>query len=403
MLLIKNIKGLAGIEQEVFDYSQIEILEDAWLLIEDQKIHSFGKMSEAVPDAAEIIDANQGFVLPAWCDSHTHLVFAGSREKEFVDRINGLSYQEIAQRGGGILNSARRLEQSSFDELLAKAKNRLKQAAGLGTGLIEIKSGYGLSLESELKILEVVKALKQNEHVEIKATFLGAHAIPNKFKDDRRGYIKLIIEEMLPEIASRGLADYIDVFCEKVAFSPDETDEILKAGLQYGLKPKIHTNQFNSMGGIQTAIENGALSVDHLEVLNKEEIALLKDSSVIPTLLPSAPFFLGDEFPPAREMIKAGLEPALATDFNPGSSPSYNMNLVISLACIKMKMKPAEAINAATKIGARALEMEASYGSIKPGKIASLIITDPIPSIDYLPYHFGHAPISSVILKGILI
>lgn len=403
MLLLKNIKELIGIDQNVFDYQRLDKLEDAWLLIEGEKIAAFGSMNNALPEAQEVIDVAQGSVLPAWCDSHTHLVFAGSRENEFVDRIKGLSYEEIAERGGGILNSAKKLADTSFEDLYHSAKKKLKQLASLGTGLVEIKSGYGLSVEAELKILRVAQALKEDSLVEIKTTFLGAHAIPMAYRSDRRGYLDLIIKEMLPTIAKEGLADYIDVFCEKVAFSPDETDEILKAGLEFGLKPKIHTNQFNSMGGIEVAIANGAISVDHLEVLNDEEIRKLSNSNVIPTLLPSAPFFLGDAFPPARKMIAAGLQPALASDYNPGSSPSYNMNLVISLACIKMKMSPEEAINAATIMGAKALEMEADYGSIKRGKMANLIVTEPIPSVNYLPYHFGEAPISSIFLKGKLI
>lgn len=403
MLLVKNIAAIAGIDQEEENYQDLNLFKNAWLLIEDEKIHSYGAMEDGLPIADEIIDAKNGYVLPAWCDSHTHLVFAGSREKEFEDRLNGLSYQEIAERGGGILNSAQRLNETSYESLLIQSKNRLVEAAKLGTGLIEIKSGYGLSVASELKILKVIKALKEESLVEIKASFLGAHAIPISYKNNRNGYIDLIINEMLPRIAEEKLADYIDVFCEKVAFSPEETDRILKAGNKYGLKPKIHTNQFNSMGGIEVAIKNKAISVDHLEVLNDEEIKLLSQSNVIPTLLPSAPFFLGDEFPPARKMIASGLKPALASDFNPGSSPSFNMNFVIALACIKMKMKPKEAINAATIYGAKALEMEHLYGSIKTGKMASLIITHPISSLSFIPYNFGQSSICSVILKGKLI
>ena len=403
MLLIKNIgKIVRAIPSTDYkeSYQELPCLEKAWILIEGELIHSMGTMEEGFPAADEAIDAGGGFVFPSWCDSHTHLVFAGSREQEFEDRIKGLSYQEIARRGGGILNSAKRLRETTYEDLLAQAKTRLRDVAQMGTGLIEIKSGYGLTTDAELKILRVIKELKETSDVEIKSTFLGAHAIPLNYKEDRAGYIKLIIKEMLPKIAAEKLADYIDVFCEKVAFTTEETIEIIKAGKKYGLKAKIHTNQFYSLGGIELAIEQGALSVDHLEVMTDEEIELLAKSKVIPTLLPSAPFFLSDEFPPARKMIDAGLKPALATDFNPGSSPSGNMNLAISLACIKMKMLPAEAINAATLYGAKALEMDHLYGSIKVGGMASLFITKPMSSVAYVPYSFGQHQVKEVVLKG---
>ena len=403
MLLIKNIgKIVRAIPSEDYkeSYQELPCMDNAWILIEGELIHSMGTMDEGIPSAEEMIDAAGGYVFPSWCDSHTHLVFAGSRELEFEDRIRGLSYQEIAMKGGGILNSAKRLQQTSFDDLLAQAKVRLNDVAKMGTGLIEMKSGYGLTTEAELKILRVIKELKKTSLVEIKSTFLGAHAIPLEYKENRVAYIKLIIEDMLPKIAEENLADYIDVFCEKVAFTVEETTAIIKAGKKYGLKAKIHTNQFYSLGGIELAIENDALSVDHLEVMTDEEVKLLANSNVIPTLLPSAPFFLNDEYPPARKMIDAGLKPALATDYNPGSSPSGNMNLAISLACVKMRMLPAEAINAATLYGAKALEMDDKFGSIKVGGMASLFITQPIPSIAFMPYSFGHHQVKEVVLKG---
>ena len=403
MLLIKNIgKIVRAIPSKDYkeSYQELPYLDDAWILIEKELIHSMGTMDKDLPNAEEIIDAKGRYVFPSWCDSHTHLVFAGSRELEFEDRIRGLSYQEIAMRGGGILNSAKRLQQTSFEDLLAQAKIRLSEVAKMGTGLIEMKSGYGLNTLAELKILRVIKELKKTSLVEIKSTFLGAHAIPLEYKEDRAGYIKLIIEDMLPKIAEEKLADYIDVFCEKVAFTTQETTAIIQAGKKYGLKAKIHTNQFYSLGGIELAIENDALSVDHLEVMTDEEIKLLANSKVIPTLLPSAPFFLNDPYPPARKMIDAGLKPALATDYNPGSSPSGNMNLAISLACVKMRMLPAEAINAATLYGAKALEMDDKFGSIKVGGMASLFISKPIPSIAFLPYSFGQHSVEGVVLKG---
>ncbi len=382
--------------------SHLPCIEDAFLIINDLgRIDAFGSMDKC-PTASfeEVVDATGRYVLPCWCDSHTHLVFAGSREGEFVDRIHGLSYQEIAQRGGGILNSAKKLQETSESHLLEMAESRLKEIQTFGTSAVEIKSGYGLTPESELKILRVIRKLKEKSNMLIKATFLGAHAIPAHFKSDREGYIKQIIEVMLPQIADEGLADYIDVFCEKVAFSPTETERIIQAGAQYGLKAKIHTNQFNCMGGIQVSVANNAISVDHLEVVNDEEIECLKSSQTIPCLLPSAPFFLNDHYPPARKIIDAGLPVALATDYNPGSTPSGNMPFVLSLACIKMKMTPEEAINAATIMGAKAMEVENQTGSITIGKRADLFITKPIPSLAYIPYSFGSHLIDQVFING---
>lgn len=405
-LLLKNIKTLAQVDRDqksIVRGSQMSLLptiEHAYLLIEQGRIAAFGPMSEVPAHTGEILDATGQTVLPCWCDSHTHLVFAGSREGEFVDRIKGLSYGEIARRGGGILNSAKRLRDTPEDQLVEQAYGRLQEVISMGTGAIEIKSGYGLSVNGELKMLRVIRRLQQMTEVDIKATFLGAHALPAEYKDRRQDYIKLIINEMLPQIGAEKLASYIDVFCEKGFFSPEETEEIILAGKEYGLKPKIHTNQFNCLGGIQTSVRHNAISVDHLEVLNDEEIACLQSSDTMPTLVPSAPFFINDHYPPARKIIDAGLPVALATDYNPGSSPSGRMPFVLSLACIKLRMTPEEAINAATINGARAMEVEKDYGSIAIGKYASLIITRPIPSIAYLPYAFGSNLIDKVIIKG---
>ncbi len=408
MLLIKNIKTLFQMDDNINprscvkggDLSVLPSINNAFLLVEKGDVKDFGQMDDCPELDVEEVDATGRMVLPTWCDSHTHLVFAGSREGEFEDRIKGLSYQEIARKGGGILNSAKRLQTTSEEDLLEQARLRLEEVIGYGTGAIEIKSGYGLTLESELKILRVIRQLKEESDVAIKATFLGAHAIPSEFKENREGYMNLILKEMLPAIAKENLADYIDVFCEKVAFSVEETIRIMEAGYKYGLQPKIHTNQFNCMGGIQAAVKHKAISVDHLEVLNDEEIKCLQNSDTMPCLLPSAPFFINDHYPPARKMIEAGLPVALASDYNPGSTPSGNMPFVISLACIKMRMTPAEAINAATINGAKAMELEADYGSIRKGKTANFIMTKPIPSLAYIPYAFGSDVIEKVFLKG---
>ena len=406
-LLIKNIKSLIGTHPlsisrfEGEALSNLPTIENAFLLIENQRITLLGAMPECPERADTIIDATDRIVLPAWCDSHTHLVFAATREEEFEMRIQGIPYEEIAARGGGILNSARKLQAMDENELFKRSLLRLDEAIKLGTGCIEIKSGYGLTVDSELKMLRVIKRLKAVSDIEIKASFLGAHAVPSAYKTDRNAYISLIINEMLPKIAHEGLADYVDVFCEKIAFSSEETDRILTAATRYGLKPKIHTNQFNSMGGIETAIKHNAVSVDHLEVLNDAEIALLKDSNTIATLLPTAPFFLNDlHTPPARKLIDAGATVALATDFNPGTTPSVSMPFVISLACIRLRMTPAEAINAATLNGAAALEMSHDFGSFAVGKMGNCIITKPVPSVAYLPYSFGSNWIETVVLKG---
>ena len=380
--------------------NHLPTLKHAWLLIENDRITDFGEMETCPERADQIVDASARLVFPCWCDSHTHLVYAGSREAEFVDRIRGLSYEEIARRGGGILNSARRLRETSADELYDQAWQRLQEVQELGTGALEIKSGYGLTVDSELKILRVIRRLKENASIPIKATFLGAHALPEKYRGNRSAYIRLIIEEMLPRIAAEGLADYIDVFCEKDYFNAEETLEILIAGNQYGLRPKIHTNQFNVIGGVGVAVQQRALSVDHLEVIHERDIKALKNSGTIATLLPSAPFFINDHYPPARRLIDAGLPVALASDYNPGSTPSGRMAFVLTLACIKAGMTPQEAITAATINGAAAMELSADYGSIARGKVANLLLTKPIPSVAYVPYAFGSDLIEAVYIKG---
>lgn len=406
-ILIKNIKTLVQTRDQIDlplrgkQMTTLPTIDNAFLLMENGQISDFGEMKSCPSNADETIDADGKMVFPCWCDSHTHLVFAANREGEFVDRIKGLTYQEIAQRGGGILNSARRLRDTPKDVLLEDAHARLQEVVRQGTGAIEIKSGYGLTLESELKMLRVIHQLKGMNDVTIKATFLGAHALPPEFKENRTAYIDLIVNEMLPQIADEGLADYCDVFCEKVAFTPAETERIIEAGLKRGLRPKIHTNQFNCMGGIQAAIKHKALSVDHLEVVNEEEIAALQNApQTIGTLLPSAPFFINDHYPPARKLMDANIPLALATDFNPGSSPSGKMSFVVSLACIKMRMTPEEAINAATLNGAYAIECEDKLGSITRGKQANIFITKKISSIAQLPYSFGSDLVESVFING---
>jgi len=405
--LIKNIKELLQVrETSVSKVSGAEMavlptIKNAYLVIENNLIADFGLM-ENLPEinANEVIDATGKIVLPSWCDSHTHIVYAGNREQEFVDRINGFSYEEIANRGGGILNSAKKLNETSEEEIYEQSKVRLEEVMHLGTGAVEIKSGYGLTIEGELKMLRVIKKLAANYPISIKATFLGAHAFPLHYKENKQGYIDEIITKMLPEIAQNKLADYIDVFCETGYFSVEETEKIMEAGIQFGLKPKIHVNQFNSIGGIQAGIKFNALSVDHLEVMNPEDIEALKDTETMPVALPSCSYFLSIPYTPAREMIKAGLPLALATDFNPGSTPSGNMNFVVATACIKMKMTPEEAINAATINGAYAMGISETHGSITKGKKANLILTKPISSYYQIPYAFGSNLIESVFLEG---
>ncbi|WP_264538292.1 imidazolonepropionase [Flavobacterium sp. N1736] len=405
--LITNIKELLQVrETSVSKVSGAEMailptIKNAFLVIKDNLIADFGAM-ENLPEikADKIIDATGKIVLPSWCDSHTHIVYAGNREQEFVDRINGFSYEEIANRGGGILNSAKKLNETSEDEIYEQSKVRLEEVMRLGTGAVEIKSGYGLTIEGELKMLRVIKKLAENYPVSIKATFLGAHAFPLHYKENKAGYIDEIITKMLPEIAQNKLADYIDVFCETGYFSVEETEKIMEAGIQFGLKPKIHVNQFNSIGGIQAGIKFKALSVDHLEIMNPADIEALKGTETMPVALPSCSYFLSIPYTPAREMIKAGLPIALATDFNPGSTPSGNMNFVVATACIKMKMTPEEAINAATINGAYAMGISETHGSITIGKKANLILTKPVSSYYQIPYAFGSNLIESVFAEG---
>ncbi|WP_118952206.1 imidazolonepropionase [Taibaiella helva] len=407
-ILIEKIKELVQTEPGAHrkarvagkDMASLPSVEQAWLLIENGLIHSFGSMDQ-IPDdlrADEVINGEGRIVLPAWCDSHTHLVFAAPRDREFVDRIKGLSYEEIARRGGGILNSAKKLNETDEAILYEQSLQRLEAVIAQGTGAIEIKSGYGLCLEGELKMLRVIRRLKEQAAIPIKASFLAAHAFPPEFREDHEGYLRLIIDEMLPRVAAEGLADYMDVFCEKGFFSVEETARLLEAGWKYGLKPKIHANQLHRSGGVQVGVQHRAVSVDHLESMGEEEIEALRGSDTIPTLLPGAAFFLNMHYQPARMLIDAGLPVALASDYNPGSCPSGNMNFLLSLACTQLRMTPEEAIHAQTINGAAAMELEPEMGTIAVGKKARLILTRPVPSVAYLPYSFGENWIERVIV-----
>ena len=376
-------------------------IKNAFLRIQGDTILDFGAMADVViQETDEVIDVTGKLILPSWCDSHSHVVYAGDRSQEFVDRLNGLSYEDIAAKGGGILNSAQTLQATSEEALFEQSMERVNALIQLGTGALEIKSGYGLSPEAELKMLRVIKAIKGTSSLKIKATFLGAHAIPKLYKTDKQAYIDLIINTMLPEIHRENLADFVDVFCEKGYFSVDDTEQILKAAMPYGLVPKIHVNQFNAFGGVGLGVKYKALSVDHLEILNQEDIDVLKNSNTIPVALPGCSFFLGIPYTPARKLIDSGMALALASDYNPGSSPSGNMNFVVSLACIKMNMTPEEAINAATLNGAYAMDISEEYGSITTGKKANLIITKNMTSYRQIPYHFGNNPIHKVMING---
>ncbi len=411
--VIKNISELIQTEKTARKWvagkemSQISTIKNAFVEIEDGIISSYGSMNDwkGIEDwnNIEIIDAEGGMVFPTYCDSHTHLVFASSRENEFVDRINGLSYEEIAQRGGGILNSAEKLQNTSEDQLYNISIERLNNLIKMGTGAVEIKSGYGLTLDAELKILRVIKRLKENSEITIKATFLAAHALPKEFKDNKDGYMDLVINEMLPIVAKENLADYVDIFCEKGYFSVEDTKRLLKAANKYGIQAKTHVNQFNSIGGVKASVKLGALSVDHLEEMKEEDFVSLENSECIPTILPSCSFFLGIPYGPAKKMIERGIPVALATDYNPGSSPSGNMNLVTSLGCIQMKMTPEQVINATTINTAYAMGVEKELGSICVGKKANLFITKEIPSYSYLSYSFGENLINKVIINGKII
>lgn len=407
--LIKNIKQIAGISnaekstiKKGKELNQISTIEDGWIMIENDKILDFGSMDKwpGVDDwnNTNIIDANNGIILPTWCDSHSHIVYAGTREQEFVDRINGLSYEEIAKNGGGILNSAQLLAETDQNELYKQSAQRLEKLIKLGTGSIEIKSGYGLNTQNEIKMLQVIQQLKNNYPIPIKSTFLGAHAVPKKYSQEE--YVSILINEMIPEVSKQKLAEYIDVFCDRGFFTPKETEKILEAGIKHGLKPKIHANELDFSGGIQVGVKMKAISVDHLEFTGENEIKLLKESNTIPTLLPGTAYFLGLKYPPARKMIDAGLPIALASDYNPGSCPYGNMAFTISLACVKMKMTPKEAINSATINGAFAMETEDILGTIQIGKKANLIITNDIPSINYIPYSIAENNINKVIING---
>ena len=406
--LFINIKELIQVreqsEDKVYgkDMGILPIINNAFMLIEDDTITNFGSMDNLdIRKADKVVDLTGRLVLPTWCDSHTHIVYADSREDEFVDRIKGLSYHEIAEKGGGILNSAKKLQDKTEDQLYNAAVTRIEEIIKSGTGALEIKSGYGLTLDSELKMLQVIKKLKETFPIPIKATFLGAHAIPSKYKENREEYIELIINNIIPKVASQKLADYIDVFCEKGYFSAEETDRILKAGAIHGLIPKIHVNQFNSVGGVKVGVNNNALSVDHLEVLTDEDLSILSKSDTMPVALPSCSFFLGIPYTNARKIIDSNVPLALATDFNPGSTPSGNMNFVVSLACIKLKMTPEEAINAATINAAYALNLSEKIGSISRGKLANFMITKSIKSYNFLPYYFGSNSIERIYLNGI--
>lgn len=412
-LFIKNIKEL--IQVEITDKRKLKVsgsematlptIKDAYLHIGNGEIKAFGRMQEIElkqfdRDGIEVIDAEGKMVFPAWCDSHTHIVYPGSREIEYIDKIRGLSYEEIAKRGGGILNSAKRMHEASEEELVEQAMGRLEEIISFGTGAVEIKSGYGLNVDDELKMLRVIKKLKSLSPVTIKSTFLGAHAVPMEYKHNQSLYVDVVIDEMLPRVADEGLAEYIDVFCDRGFFTVEETDRILTAASRYGLIPKIHANELDYSGGIQVGVKHKALSVDHLEYTGEEEIRALKDSGTMPTILPGAAFFLGMINAPAREMIDAGLPLALASDFNPGSSPSGNMQFILSLACIQYKMLPEEAINACTINGAYAMGVSGELGSIAVGKKANVFITKKIPTYEFMPYAYGSNKVDTVILNG---
>jgi imidazolonepropionase len=413
-LLVKNIKGLIQAEDKPAlricgrDMSVLNTISDAYLIIENGFISDFGTMEElksktGLPDFSNLneIDASGRFVFPSFCDSHTHLVYAGSRENEFTDKIRGLSYEEIAKRGGGILNSSKMLNAVSEDELYNQSATRVNEIISQGTGAVEIKSGYGLNLDGELKMLRVIRRIKESFPIEVRSTFLGAHAVPSEFKDNREKYIDLIINEMIPVVASEELADYIDVFCDKGFFTVEDTERILMAGMKYGLRAKIHANQLDyNSGGVKAGAKYNALSVDHLERSGDKEIEALKGSETMPTLLPGSAFFLGLPDPPFRKMIDADLPVALASDYNPGSSPSGNMKLIMSLGCIKLKMMPEEVINAVTINSAYAMGISETHGSIARGKVANIFITRKIPSYKFFPYAYGSNLIETVILKG---
>ena len=410
-ILVKNIKQLIQVEDKPREMvcgkemAKINSFENAFLTTKNNLIDDFGSMKDLKSDIEydKIIDAKGRFVFPSFCDSHTHLVYAGSREIEYIDKIKGLRYEEIAKKGGGILNSAKLLHNTSEDSLFEQSMKRINEIILLGTGAVEIKSGYGLTVEDELKMLRVIKKIKENSDIIIKSTFLGAHSIPAKYKSDQSKYVNLVVNEMLPAVAEKNLADYVDVFCDKGFFTVEETDKILEASSKYGLIPKIHANELDYSGGIQVGVKHNALSVDHLEFTGDDEIKILLNSETMPTLLPGAAFFLGMIDPPVRKMIDSGLPVALASDYNPGSAPSGNMQFIMSLACIKLKMLPEEVINAVTINSAYAMGVEKQAGSIAKGKIANFFITKEIPTYEFIPYSFGSDLIDMVILQGKLV
>lgn len=406
-LLIRNIAQIVGIRPADVErvcgaeMAELPTIENGWLLTDDDRIAAFGTMpvpSDVVAD--EVIDAEGGMLFPSFCDSHTHLVYAGSREQEFLDKINGLSYEEIARRGGGILNSADRLHETSEDDLYEQAMERVREIIAMGTGCVEIKSGYGLSTEDELKMLRVIRRIRESSPIAVRATFLGAHAVARGYIGRQSEYVDLVCREMLPAVAREGLADFVDVFCDEGFFTVEETERIMRVGAEYGLVPKIHANELAVSGGVQVGVKCGALSVDHLERMDQAAIDALRGTRTMPTMLPGAAFFLGMSYPPAREMIRAGLGVALASDYNPGSSPSGNMRMVVALACIRMRMTPAEAINAATLNSAYAMGMSREYGSITVGKKANFFLTRPMPSLAFFPYAYTTPLIRRVFLNG---
>ena len=404
--LITNIKSLVQVEDTAReavcgkDMAEVKTIENAYLLIEDDKIANFGTMDTLSENADMTIDAKQRFVLPSFCDSHTHLVYAGSREIEYIDKIRGLSYEEIAKRGGGILNSAKRLQEASEDELFEDAMQRLEEIISYGTGAVEIKSGYGLTTEAELKMLRVITRLKEASPLTIKANFLGAHGVPSAYRGRQGDFVNLVIDEMIPQVAKENLAEFIDVFCDTGFFTVEETARMLEAGTKHGLVPKIHANELDYSGGIEVGVKYGALSVDHLECVGEKEIATLKTSKTMPTILPGAAFFLNMPYSPARKMIEAGLPVAMASDFNPGSSPSGNMQMVLTFACVNYRLTPQEAINATTINSAYAMGISRTHGSIAKGKQANFYITKDIPTIEYIPYYYGTNKVERTFLNG---
>ena len=406
-LLVKNIGTIVGIDESGRTrvsgkaMGEITMLENAWLLTDGTRIKDYGTMDSVPAEGGyEVIDARNGWLFPSFCDSHTHIVYAGSREQEFLDKINGLSYEEIAKRGGGILNSADRLHDTTEDELYRQAMERIDEIVAMGTGLVEIKSGYGLTLEDELKILRVIRRIRETAPLEVRATFLGAHAVGRAYKGRQSEYVEHVCNDMIPAVAKESLADYVDVFCDRGFFTPEETARIIETGARYGLRAKIHANELAVSGGVEIGVAHDALSVDHLESMGDEQIEALRGSETMPTMLPGCAFFLGITYPPARKMIDAGLAVALASDFNPGTAPSGNMRFVVSLASIKMKMTPAEALNAATLNSACAMGESKEFGSITRGKMANFYITKPLPSLAFMPYAHQTPVIERVVLKG---